>query len=241
MSIDKKKIPTKTKNVPVSGKSGISLLNNKQRRKNVSVRARKRNKRSNGTNNQQLTVINNQPIQTRSMRYIGTIATLTDFRVADFTRILMFVISGSTNAYQLVEAFRIRSIGITCLPSSSTNSGTFAFTWAGEREPHTVQTMIYSQGVVAKWSFHPPEGSLASFWYTRDTVETTSSVFTLDPDNDEVKIVLDLHFEYTLIDGPTAYPFTLSAPATFTGVAASRMPAGATDELLPVDLYSVTI
>ncbi len=187
----------------------------------------------------ELSPINNCPIQVRAMRYMGTITTTTDFRVADMTTILLAVTSGSTSAIKIIEAFKLKSVAITCLPSSDTNSGTFAFTWVGEREPHTTQTMFYSQGQPSKWTFYPPEFSFASFWITQDTSETTSSLFLLDPDNSVVKIVLDLNFEYVLCDGASS-TITLSAAATFTGIAARVMPGAATDELVPVGIVSVT-
>lgn len=175
------------------------------------------------------------------MRYIGTISSETDFRTTNFTAILVAVTSSSTTAICLFEAIRLRRIGITCLPSSDTNAGTFAFIWKGDREPHTTQTMIYSQGVPAKWNFYPPEGSLASFWFTQDTTGADdTSVFTIDPDNSTVKIVLDLDFEYVLATGASE-TVTLTGAASLTGIAAVCMPSSATDELVPVDIFSVTI
>ncbi len=183
--------------------------------------------------------INNAPIQTRVLRYLGTITSSTDFRVTDMTKLLLAVTSGSTSAIRLFEAVKIQKIVITCLPSSDTNSGTFSFTWSGEREPDVVYTMFYAQGAPSRWSFIPPEDSLAGFWITQDTNETSNSIFTLDPDNSTVKLVLDLHFQYVVADGASA-TVTLTGAATFTGVAALVMPSAATDELVPVGINSVT-
>jgi hypothetical protein len=100
--------------------------------------------------------------------------------------------------------------------------------------------MIYSQGVPATWDFLPPEGSFASFWITQDTTGIDdSSVFTLDPDNSTVKIVLDLQYQFVIATG-TAETTTLSSAASTTGIAAMVMPSSATDELVPVDILSVT-
>jgi hypothetical protein len=175
------------------------------------------------------------------MRYIGSISSVTDFRTTNFTSILVATTSGQTSAICLCEAVKITRIGITCLPNSSSNAGTFAFIWKGDREPHTTETLIYANGVPAKWNFYPPEDSLASFWFTQDTSHLDdSSVFTLDPDNSTVKIVLDLEFEYVLASSASE-TVTLTSAASTTGIAAICMPSSATDELVPVDIYSVTI
>jgi hypothetical protein len=171
---------------------------------------------------------------------MGTITSECDWRIGSFTQILLAVVSGSTTAIQIFEAVRLKRVGITCLPSSDTNSGTFGFQWIGDREPHTTHTMIYSQGVPAKWNFYPPEGSFASFWITQDTAGIdTISVFTLDPDNSTVKVVLDLEFEYVIADGG-CQTVTISSAATFSGIAALTQPLN-TDEFVPVDLQTVTI
>ncbi len=203
-----------------------------------SRKTRKRNKDHPGSISE-LPPIKNNPIQTRCMRYVGTITSSTEFRVADMTTILLAVTSGSTSAIKLFEAVLIRSVAITCLPAADTNAGTFAFTWVGEREPDTVETMFYSLGQPDRWVFKPPPGSLAGFWVTQDTSETTNSIFKLDPDNSTVKIILDLSFEYVMCDGAST-TLTLSGAATFTGVAARVMPGSATDELVPVGINSVT-
>ncbi len=147
--------------------------------------------------------------------------------------------NASTTAICLMEAMRLRKVVVVLLPSADTNSGAFAFTWSGEREPDTVETMFYTQGMPSRWTFTPPDGSLAGMWFTRQTSETQNSVFTLDPDNSTVKVVLDLHIEYVLGDGSTR-TITLSAPATYTGVAMRVMPGSASDELFPVGVNYVT-
>jgi len=153
---------------------------------------------------------------------------------------LLAVTSGSTTAIPLFTAVRIVRVGITCLPALDTNAGTFTFYWSGEREPHTAETMIYCNGEAMRRNFYPPEGSLAGFWLTQNTTETESSVFNLDPDNTTVKIVVDLEFEYVIADG-TQSTRTLSVASAFSGIAAAKMPAAASDELTPVGLNVVTI
>jgi hypothetical protein len=201
----------------------------------------KRKRRGKGFNGSlsELPPISNAPIQMRSMRYAGTISTSTDFRVADFTTILLSVVNGSTTAVKLFQAVLIKSVSVTCLPNSDANSGTFAFTWYGEREPDNVLTMFYSQGQPSRWTFTPPPESLAGFWITQNTTTTESSVFTLDPDNSTVKIILDLNFAYVLADGASG-TLTISAPA-YTGIAARYMPGSATDELIPVGITAISV
>lgn len=173
------------------------------------------------------------------MRYIGTITSATDFRINDFTSILVAVTNGSTSAIALFQSVKIRRVGITCLPASATNAGTFGFTWRGDRGPQTVETMIYAPGNTEKWNFYPPEDSMASLWIDQDSSAIdTSSIFELDPDNSIVKIVLDLQFDYVIASGASD-TVNLSGAASLTGIAAVIMPGSATDELLPVDIFSV--
>lgn len=195
--------------------------------------------RSRHGNISELPPINNTPIQVRCMRYQGSITSYTEFRVGDITTMLLGVTNSSSTAIVLMEAVRLQRLVVTLLPNSTTNAGTFALSWDGEREPHLTQTMFYTMGTPARWSFTPPEGSLATFWFNQDTSETTSTVFRLDPDNSTVEVILDIHFEYVLADGSTD-TLTLGSAATFSGVAARVMPGGATDELYPVGLNYVT-
>ncbi len=215
---------------------------NRRKRKARQFRAKKRNEKrqrkgSNTGNISELHPINNTPIQVRAMRYSGTILSTTEIKTIDLYSLLLAVTSGSTSAIRIIEAVKLIKVTCTLLPSSDTNSGTFTFTWFGDREPNLDYTMFYSQGVPSKWTFVPPDDSFAKLWINQDT--TTSTLFTLDPDNSTVKLVLDLHFEYIIANGATTTA-TLTSAATFTGIAAPRMPT-ASDELTPVGLNAVNI
>ena len=154
------------------------------------------------------------------MRSSGNITQTASVGIEDMQSMLVSVVDTTTSATALMESVRILSIGIVCLPASDTNAGTFSFTWYGERGPHNTETMIYSQGVPSRWIFYPPEESLASFWINASDDEAAVSLFTLGADNATVEIIMDIHFEYVVLDGARDKAFTLSSAATFTGIGA---------------------
>jgi len=159
--------------------------------------------------------------------------------VADFTTMLVATTASSSTAICLFEAVRLREIVVTCLPNSTSNAGAIGVSWWGEREPNTTETLFYTMGSPCRWHFVPPEGSLATFWFTQDTTETTNTVLRLDPSDSTVELILDIHFEYVIADG-SSDTISLSPNATYTGVAARVMPGAATDELYPVGINYVT-
>lgn len=215
----------------------LAMTESNSRFKVLRKQARRRSRQSG--NIVSIPPINNSPIQTRCLRYQGNIVSTTDFRVSDFTTMLVATTNSSNQGICLFEAVRLQEFVITCLPNSTSNAGSLGVTWAGEREPHTTETIFYAMGTPSRWRFTPPEGSLASFWFTQDTSETSSTVLKLNPSDSVVELIVDIHFQYVIADGASD-TITLSPTPTFTGVAARVMPGGATDELFPVGINYVT-
>jgi hypothetical protein len=189
------------------------------------------------TGTSQLSVINNSPIQTRCLRYIGTVTSSTGVSSGSLLGLIVSVTNSSTTASRILDSLKIQRVGITCLPASDTNAGTFTFAWTGEeqRTPDIRKTMIYSQGVPAHWNFYPPDGSLAGYWVDSND---TSVIFTMDPDNATVKLVVDLEFSYILGSGSLGSTYTLSIASSFNGLGYRYLDwaAGGSSDLSPVDL-----
>lgn len=195
----------------------------------------KRNRRKGTTRVDHLTTISNQPIQTRCIRYIGTIASSATFLYSSLFASMVSTISSSTDAHSLLESVRLRRVGVTCLPASATNAGSFSFVWKGDREPHTTDTAIYLPGVPFKKNYYPPEGSFASFWLNQDSTGGDDPIiFILDPDNTTVKVVLDMDFEYVVVSGPSML-ISLASAASFSGIGYPALPRSSL-EFIPVGL-----
>lgn len=208
-------------------------------KRNNNNRNNSNNNRRNNTNstNNTLSSINNQPIQTRCIRYSGNPSSATVFDVKDLTSVLLAVTNTSTAAIPLFETVRLRRVKVTCLSDDGSNSGFLSFMWNGEREPNSKSTILYSPGYPTSQNFYPPEGSLAGFWVSQETTETDTSLFTIDTSDNTVMIVLDFEISYVIVNGASE-AFTLSAAATFSGIAALAIPVGS-EIFLPMDLSAV--
>lgn len=189
-------------------------------------------------NNNALSSLNNQPIQTRCIRYSGTPSSAQIFDVTSLTSLLLAVTNTSTAAIPLFETVRLRRVKVTCLSDSGSNSGFLSFMWNGEREPNSKDTILYSPGYPTSKNYYPPEGTLASFWVSQETAETDTSLFTIDTSDNTVLIVLDLQFQYVIANG-VSEAFTLSGAATFSGIAALAIPVGS-EAFIPMDLSAVS-
>jgi hypothetical protein len=161
------------------------------------------------------------------------------FLLSDLTGLLVSVTNASTASFSIIESIRLRRVGITLLPDSGSNAGFFSFHWGGEREPHTRKTTAYMPGVLTKENFYPPDGSLASFWNNQDTTETTTSVFEIETTDNTTLVIMDLQFEYVLVNGESE-AITLSSASTFSGIAAPALPRAA-ELFYPVDLDWVLV
>jgi len=223
------------------------MSNNRQhntitKRKTKPKKLNKRATRNNFRNNDgqfRITPINNTPIQQRCLRYTGTITSSTAVTSDGLLGILVGVTNSSTAAFQLFQSFKLSRVGITCLPSSDSNSGTVAFSWVtdtDERLPATKEVIYYSQGVPSKMNFYPPENSLASYWLD----DSNAQLFSIDPSNSTVRLIVDVQFDYVLAEG-AATTVTLGIASTFTGIGARYLDwaSGGADELTPVDMNLV--
>ncbi len=139
------------------------------RRKNINNRNRRRNG-SKHTNNAsgllKLTKISATPQQKRSMRYEVSGNGSFIFTATFLKRLALFGIQSSTTGYTLFEGIRLDAVSLTILPSSSTNVGTLVFRWLGDRTSPETETLVYAPAIPSKYTFYPPNQSLASFWYT---------------------------------------------------------------------------
>lgn len=200
----------------------------RRKRPDITRRRRNRNRSRNtiGTRGlTRLTEINNQPIQTRSIRYEGTSITDFDFQSVYGYRLISMGLTSTTTRYGLIEAYRLQSVSITLLPTSATNSGTFSFQWEGQRSLHTEDTLIYTPAVPSRWTFRPPEESLASYWVNaQDDNSLIGDLFHFQVDNTTVTVIMDLHFEYMLFADGTSDTWTAIAIAPSNGVFLYNIP-----------------
>lgn len=203
------------------------------------IRKNKRSRRKRGKNPLfVLTQIENKPVQTRAIRYIGSAVNDSLFIVKDILEILAFVIPAGTTAYRLFESVRIRSISITLLgEADATGVGFLSFSWLGNNAPHEEDEMIYAVGESSRHTYYPPSNSLASFWFSDDS-DTTEEIFQISLSATTGTVILDISFEYVLKDGALT-TFTISSAAGITGIVAPTLPLS-TDTFVPCGLVTVT-
>jgi hypothetical protein len=216
-------------------------MNNKISKNKNYKRANRKQNNIRNTNNStfKITTINNTPIQQRCLRYSGTITSSTAVTSDGLLGLLVGTTNSSTATSNIFQSFRLIRVGITCLPSSATNSGTIAYSWVtdtDERLPATKETMYFSQGVPCKKNFYPPENSLAGNWLD----DSNAQLFTIDPSDSVVRLIVDIQFDYVLAEGSSPGS-ALASAATFTGIGARYLDwaSGGSDELIPVDMNLV--
>lgn len=207
----------------------LSLVSSKYNTKKINKRKRK--------GETFLTTIEQKPIQTRSIRYFSGTAAATSVTVSSLLNILLITTNASTAAFRLFEAVRIRSVSITILPDVSTNGvGFYTFSWDGQFAPHSEDSGIYTVGSAFRKTYKPPRDSLAWLWQSDDVPDLTQSLYTFDLGSQECTVVMDISFEYVIIDG-SAVSVTLASNATVTGISASVI-SSATDDFTAVGLVS---
>jgi hypothetical protein len=210
----------------MSNKRNNNKANIKRRR---NKRARPRGKKSNGVSQ-----IKNQPIQTRVVRYIGPVTAPIILTTVELNALFVSTTNASTGAFDVFEAVRLRSVGMTILPDSGSSTSFFSFTWEGDRDNHVKEVTASLPGVLTKKTYYPPDGSLASYWVT--STLSTQNLFTLDMGDTATTVIVDLHVECVMTDG-AGVARTLSSAATFTGIAAINWDTA----LVPADLSYVSL
>lgn len=203
---------------------------------------RRRRTRLATTGNTELSQINNTPIQTRVFRYysatIGN-ATASAFTVADLLAMLVTCINADSTAVPLIQAFRLRRVGVSAVLSGSTGSSGVTFGWRGPNVPTITETIFAGVGTPNSRSYYPPSHAISvGQWY--DRAATSVTLFQLETyslDSGESHIYLDIDLEYILADGATT-PLTLSANATYSGVAVLSLPLGS-NTWIPLGLNTV--
>jgi hypothetical protein len=184
--------------------------------------------------------INNNPKQTRVIRYCGTIASSTKFSRNDLLQFIVAVTSGSTTAIELVDAIRLDLVKVWLLPNSDTGAGVFALEWTGDRTPNTIHTTAFAPAIGSCMTSVPPKDSLAHFWSCRSGSDNGEYLFILDPSNSTVEIILDLHVTYLLGNGSTDTS-TLGSASSINGVAYLTQPVNTSGELTPVGVVSASL
>lgn len=219
--------------------------NSRKRGNNTSKRTKRSNTRKKQRNNgnkgarpsivYSLPDINNKPIQTRCVRYIGSTTSAT-FNSQDIRCFAGSVVSGSTGYYPILQGFKLIRVGLTLVCDSSTSAGFVTFSWDGANSPDVEHTMIIGPGFPNHRSFWPPLATTAWDWH--DATDTTTNIFTLICDDGSIKIFLDLEFEYVIADGAiTNVPLTTTAG--LTGIVYRTLPiTGLT--FMPVGLNTDT-
>ena len=146
------------------------------------------------------------------------------------------VTSASTTYIPLIDSFKLKRVGMTIMPNSTTSAGYITFTWLGLNQPEIRETLIYASAIPAHASYYPYEGSAASWWW--DNTSTTTNLFSIRSVETDINIFLDIEFEYIIKTGAVS-SVALTSPSSFTGVGYRVLPIG---NLLftPVDLDSVS-
>ncbi len=184
--------------------------------------------------------INQKPIQTRCIRYVGTtVTTRSTLAVADIRSAIGVVINATTNYVPIIDSFRIRRVGISALLSGTTGSGAVTFAWEGPNVPDISDTSFVGNAIPITRSYYPPPNTSCSWWY--DNGATSVDLFSIiasPVDSGDVTIFLDIDLEYIIQDG-TQTALALTANPGFTGVAYLRLPATQTT-WVPLGLNAVT-
>lgn len=192
----------------------------------------RRNGRSRNEANKLITVINNQPRQTRVIRYkLATDASITR---GDLLSALVAVTAASTTSVTLFESVRLDGLRLVVLPNNNGNLATCSLTWSGERSPDITETLVCTNAIPSHAMFRPPKNSLAGYW-SEQSGDTTEKLFDLTVDAD-CEMLVDIHMTYVIGNGATS-TVTLTGVPGITGIAALQLPVGGT-ALRPVDIQN---
>jgi len=191
-------------NIPVSyGNFQRRNKSNKIKRKNRSKKRRGKHSQSSGVGHGgvfQISEIDNNPVMTRCIRYMGNPDTAITVRVLDLLFFYAWA-STTTTATTLVDSARLLRVGLTCLPASATDTGWLSFSWAGLNSPNIKETMLYLPGEPFKANFRPPEGTNADWWWdgrTNTVLTTASNLFEIQCSTSTVQIIMDLEVQFVL-------------------------------------------
>lgn len=224
----------------------MSRIANRMKRNQRKNTFKNRGKRGGRTpthlGNVDLPHINQKPIQTRCIRYAanGTLVSGTPevFAVADLRAILGAVTNASTVYTPLIDSFRVRRIGYSAILSGTAGSANITFAWEGPNVPDISDTSFVGVSIPITRSYYPPPNSSSEWWY--DNGATSVNLFSIlysDENATQVTLYLDIDFEYILQDGVQT-TLTLSANATYTGLAVIALPLGSST-FTPVGLSTV--
>jgi len=184
--------------------------------------------------------INQKPKQTRCLRYVATSATTQIVvAVADLRGMIGAVTNASTLFIPLIDSFRLKRVGISAVLSGATGAGTVTFAWEGPNVPDIADTSYVGVAVPTTRSYYPPPDTSVGWWY--DNGATSVNLFSIQTsavDSGDTTVFLDIEFEYIIQDGASS-TLTLSANASFTGIAYPRLPL-TSSSLVPVQLNTVT-
>jgi hypothetical protein len=205
-----------------------------------------RNLRNNGrrtvSTSNPITVIKQQPMQQRVVRYQNSTSDPVSITRGD---LLNWLVSGTDSYANLVvplcESVRLQRVRLVGFAESGADPTFLSLTWNGDRSPSVLETTALAEAVPAKLSLAPPSSSLASYWSLRGSDEA-EVLFTIDVGSvSSVDLFMDLHIEYVLANGATD-EFTLSGSTIASaGVFYLTLPNNDANGFSPLGLSSHTI
>jgi len=156
------------------------------------------------------------PIQSRVIRFNAS-STAQAVRPLDLLKMLVMTTSGSTTAYEVMQAIRIRRISMYWVNSGGdfgNNNVFLSFQWSGATNASDI--LITDRGTATEPAcikVVPPRDSIASMWFDANSPAFSNTLFTVTcPQN----TIIDIDFEYIFSNGVTS-TVTLNANATTTG------------------------
>jgi len=198
-------------------------------------RKRIRQQRSAGSrvSHGELPEINNKPIQTRCIRYYGTLNGTSIWKSSDILAFVGFTNSGATPYYPLLDSFKLIRVGVILLPDGASSAGTVSFTWNGANAPEIRETMLVTNAVPFQKSFYPMVATSAWEWW--DNSSTASDLFSLRSTlSTDCQIYLDIEIQYILNTGAIA-SVPLTTTSSVTGLVYRSLPITGLN-FNPVDL-----
>jgi hypothetical protein len=184
--------------------------------------------------------INSNPIFTRVLRYRSTTAGSDGvFTRADLLASCVSLSSASTTATSIFEAVRLVRMKVYVMPNDDGDLGEVVVSFPGDRSPGTVRTLMSTNAVPAVAMIQVPRNSLASYW-SEHAADTSEVLFSLESATG-VRVVLDIHLQFTVGNGSTA-TVTLTAAPGVNGVGYVQLPfSDASNAFTIVGLQSVTV
>jgi len=163
-------------------------------------------------------IVKQKPIQSRVIRYVtNSLAANSGYGPRQLINTILWCTNGSSTAYPIIEAVRLRRISMYYAPSNFDSSpDNFAFRWVNQNLPDNLLSKTGTPFSPAVLKLVPPLNSLAAMWYDQANVSFTTPLPFCELTG-ATGTIIDIDFDYIIGEG-TSTSLTLSANATFTGL-----------------------